>query len=905
MLDRPRRARERPREVTPPAPDGHGPLHALKRGRRMAELPISELRWRCDPARLGLRGTAEIAARPQIIGQERALAALRLGLEIASPGYNIFVTGLTGTGKTTTICRLLEELRLPGPPPDLCYVHNFRQPEEPWALRLPAGMGRALRRDMHELVEFIRRSLPEAYESDAYQTRRRKTIEVFRERGRSVFKDLETQVESENFRIVQIQMGALTQAELHAIVGGEPMSIERIRDLTEAGRFDPREHERLQRKYAGLAQRLQSTLQEGRRIEKELSESLRKLERHFAALVIRDPLQELREKYRDAPRVGEYLLAVQEHLLESQPHLARSPEQPPAGADGTAPPPPELHEFEVNLVVDNAQATGPPAVIESSPTFRNLFGSVDYAPAGTGSFRTDFTRIRAGSLLAAHGGYLVLNLHDVTEPGVWPALKRALKNRQAEIRTPELLFGFGGPALKPEPVEIDVKVIVTGDTLSYSMLHAYDDEFRKIFKVKADFDSSMPRSRRGVMQYAGFLAQLVQSEALLPLDAGGVAAILEVGARLAGHKDRLWTRFSDIADVVREAHYWARKAASRAVRAEHVDRAVAARVERVNLLEERLQRAIDERTVLLDVRGWKIGQVNGLTVYESSDHSFGRPTRITSTVSMGRSGIINIEREANLSGSTHDKGVLILAGYLRDKYAQHRPLTLSASLAFEQSYGGVDGDSASAAELFALISAIARIPLRQDLGVTGSINQRGEMQPIGGTNEKIEGFYDTCKALGFTGTQGVIFPQQNVPELMLRKDVVEAVRAGKFHLYAIRSVDQGLELLTGFKAGRRTRYRHERNTVHGIVDDALAELAEEIKEYVETSDTASGRPSAQGLSDDDEDDDGVELRRAGARGSQPRSRSGDGQRRGRSDGRPRGRRRGPGRHAPATRRRRA
>jgi ATP-dependent Lon protease len=525
---------------------------------------------------------------------------------------------------------------------------------------------------------------------------------------------------------------------------------------------------------------------------------------------------------------------------------------------------PDLQAYEVNLVVDNSQVERPPVVIESSPTYRNLFGSLDQTPVPGGGWRTDFTRIRAGSLLAANGGYLVFNLHDVTEPGVWPALKRTLKNRKAEIRSPELFPGFAGASIKPEPVEIDVKVVVIGDAYSYYALHTYDDEFRKIFKVKAEFDSSMPRNARSLRQYARFLATLAASEGLEPFAASAVAAILETGARLAGRQDRLSTRFSDIADIAREADYWARQSGSAFVAGEHVDRALAQRVQRVNLAEERLQRAIDEGALLLDLRHKRIGQVNAITVFDLGDHSFGRPARITSEVSMGRSGIINIEREANLSGSTHDKGVLILAGYLRGKYAQQRPLTLSASLAFEQSYGGVDGDSASAAELFALISSIARLPLRQDLGVTGSINQKGEIQPIGGINEKIEGFYDACAARGLTGSQGVIFPAANAPELMLRKDVVAAIAARRFHVYPIRTVDEGLELLTGVKAGRRTRYGHERDTVHDLVDEALNELAEEIKEYVESSDTVSGRPPTQGLADDEEDD-GEALRRRARR----------------------------------------
>jgi len=831
----------------------------LKRARRHPELPAAKLRWTCAPRQLGFRDTRALPTRPEIYGQPKALAALRLGLEIQSPGYNIFVVGLTGTGKTTTICRLFEELHVTGPvPPDLCYVHNFERPEEPWALQLPAGTGRMLRQDMRDLMEFVRRSLPEVFESEAYQTRHRRTLEVFKERGRAAFKEFEGRVEKEGFRIVQIQMGALTHAELHALVAGEPLPMERLKDMADEGRFGRDELKTLRGKYEKLTVGLQSVLQEGRRIEKELGESLRKLDRHFATLVVRDPLKELQEKYAKLPRLLAYLAAVQEHILDSLAKFARAAQE--GSGDEDTGPTPRLREYEVNLVVDHAESKGPPVVIESSPTLRNLFGGVDFVPLRSGGWRSDFTRISAGSLLRAHGGYLVFNLHDVGEPGLWPLLKRTLKNRKAEIHPPESPL-IAASALKPEPVTLDVKVVVIGDVLTYSMLHAYDDEFRKIFKVKADFDSSMPRTRRSMQQYARFLATLAESENLLPFDGSGVAGILEFGARFAGRQDRLSTRFSDIADVAREAHYWAKKNRSRTIGVAHVDQALQQRVQRVNLLEERVQRSINEGALLLDLRGKKIGQLNGLTVFDLGDYTFGRPSRLTSEVSMGRSGIINIERESNLSGSTHDKGMLILAGYLRGKYAQQRPLTLSASIAFEQSYGGVDGDSASAAELFALISAIARLPLRQDLAVTGSINQKGEIQPIGGINEKIEGFFDTCKARGLTGTQGVIFPGTNAPELMLRKDVVAAVRAGKFHLHAVRSVDQGLEILTGVKAGRRTKSGYERDTVHGIVDGALTELAEEIKEYVEASDTVSGRPPTQGLADDDEEDGDVLRRR--------------------------------------------
>ncbi|MFQ5600304.1 MAG: Lon protease family protein [Candidatus Krumholzibacteriia bacterium] len=839
----------------------------LKSAKPFPELPIEKLRWRCDPKRLGFRTTDDLKVKPEIIGQARALAALRLGLEIDSPGYNIFVVGLTGTGKTTTIRRLFEELNLVGDiPQDLCYVNNFKRPEAPRVILMPPGRGCALRKDMQGFVADIRRSLPEVYESDEYQTRRRRILDDFKERGRNAFKDFEAHVQAENFQIVQIQMGPLTHAELHPTVAGEPVSIDKLKDLTKEERFDPKELERLRKKYDELAQGLQNVLKEGRKIERGLRETLRKLDREFGALVVRDPIQELREKYHDIASVGEYLDDVQESILDTLGRFVRAQEDSNPHEDGMGRADSDFFEYEVNVAVDNDGAKGPPIVIEPSPTYKNLFGSIDHVPDRSGMWRSDFTKICAGSLLRANGGFLVFNLLDVaSDPAVWPTLKRTLKNRKAEIRTHDLFAGLTGSSLKPEPVDLDVKVVVIGDAYSYHLLYSYDDEFRKIFKVKADFDSSMKRDRKSLRQYAGFLSHLVRNEGLLPFGASGVATVAEAGARLAGRQTKLSTRFSDIADIAREANYWARKENSRVVKEAHVDRALRRRIERVNLLEDRLQQSIENGVLLLDTRGTKPGQVNALTVYDLGDYAFGRPSRITSEVSMGRSGIINIEREANLSGSTHDKGVLILAGYLRGKYAQTRPLTLSASLAFEQSYGGVDGDSASAAELFTLLSAIGQIPLRQDLAVTGSINQKGELQPIGGVNEKIEGFFDVCTARGLTGSQGVIIPHQNVPELMLRKDVLDAVRAGRFHIYAVKNVDQGIELMTGFKAGRRTPSGgYEQNTVNGVVDDALAELAEEIKEFVEGSDSTSGRPPAQGLSEEDEDE-GIELRRAGAR----------------------------------------
>jgi ATP-dependent Lon protease len=843
----------------------------MKKARPARRLPPTWLRWTCPRRSLGFRTTAEVACCNEIIGQPRALAALRLGLEFQSPGYNVFVAGLTGTGKTTAIKRMLDDLQLPGgPPPDLCYVHSFRQPDSPMAIQLPAGRGRVFRKDMQDLVEHLRRALPALYESEPFKQERRRIEEDYQQRIRTPLQSFEQRVQGEHFQIVQLHMGPLTRTDVLPVVGGKPVP---MAELAEAAASKPALQQKLpdlHAQHARLSAELEDVLHQARGLEREMRDAVQRLERELGARVVRGPLQDLREKHRDVPPLLEYLAGLEENLLDSLARFTRAAGDDGGGEGGAEPAGASPFDlYGVNLAVDNTGVERPPVVLETAPSYKNLFGSVERVLDRSGYWRSDYTMVRAGSLLRANGGYLVFNLLDVAlEPAVWPTLKRVLKNMQAEIPSYDPLSGFPGASVKPEPVDLRLKVVLLGDHQSYQMLYDHDDEFRKIFKVKADFDSSMRRDRATVRQYTQFVATMCQNEGLLPFDRGGVAAVLETGARLAGRQDKLSTRFSDIADVIREAHYWAQKDGRRAVTEAHVDRAVRQRVERVNLVEAKLQEAFDTGQMLVEVRGRKVGQVNALTVFDFGDHVFGRPARITSQVSMGRSGIINIEREANLSGSSHDKGVLILAGYLRAMYAQDKPLTLSASLAFEQSYGGVEGDSASAAEVCALLSAIANVPLRQDVAVTGSVDQRGQLQPVGSVNEKIEGFFDVCRSRGLTGSQGVVIPLQNAAELMLRKDVVDAVQRRRFHVWTARGVDQVLELVTGIKAGRRRRYRFEADTLHRRVDDALYELAEGIKEFVDGADTpsAGGRPAPHGLADD-ESEEGSELgrRRRGAR----------------------------------------
>jgi lon-related putative ATP-dependent protease len=495
----------------------------------------------------------------------------------------------------------------------------------------------------------------------------------------------------------------------------------------------------------------------------------------------------------------------------------------------------QFQPYQVNILVDNSEQKGQPVIIESYPTYRNIFGTIERVVDRSGVWRTDFSKIKAGSFLKANGGTLVLNLLDaIIEPGVWQGLKRALKSEKLEIQTYDPFYLFTTTGLKPEPVDLNVKVVVISDDYVYHMLRYYDEDVGKIFKVRADFDTTMEKNDQSIRQMAAFVKAKTDEEKLKPFDKGAVAALVEETVRLAGRQEKLSTSFPIITDFIRESDYWATQDGKDIVSAKHVDKAREARIDRVSMVEEHLQEMIDRGTLMIDVEGEVVGQVNGLAVYSMGDYMFGKPSRITASTSMGRAGIINIEREADLSGSTHNKGVLILGGYLRTKYAQDKPLTMSASIAFEQSYGGVDGDSASSTEIYALLSSLSEVPVKQYIAVTGSVNQKGEVQAIGGVNHKIEGFFDCCHKNGLTGRQGVMIPESNINDLMLRKDVVEAVKAGKFHIYPVKTIDEGIEILTDLQAGERGKAgAYPKGSINDLVDKKLKGLAEGLKKFVE------------------------------------------------------------------------
>ena len=790
------------------------------------ELAPDDLRWTCPPALIPVGSSEEARACVEIIGQERALRAIQTGLDIQSLGYNVFITGMVGTGRTTTVKQLLDRLEKGDrTPDDILYVHNFKYPDEPVLIMLPAGQGKAFGEDMARLIDMLRANIPHLLKSPYYTERRDAIVEAQQKKQRDILQAFEEEVAEQGFSVVQVQMGMFSRPDLIPVIEGQAVPFAKVEALVKEKKVPKETLDGLRAKYEELTSKLEDVFERLKEIDEQTRDLLRGWDEEAIAPVIRDGIDEVRGRFA-FPKVGAYLDEAEKALLGTieafKSQKKEDKEQPE-----------DFQEYRVNLLVDNSDQRGAPVVIETNPNYVNLFGSIETSYSRTGQGRTDFTMIKAGSFLKANGGYLVLNALDaLVEPGVWATLKRTLRNQVFEIQNYLQMYLFSNARLKPEPVRSDVKVVMIGDSSIYNYLYFADGDFKKIFKIKAEFDSEMDRAEKAVGDYVRFVKKICDEDALLPLDRDGLAALVEYATRISGRRRKLSTRFHVIADVVREASYWARRNKKAAAGREDVDKAVRERFERVSLIEDKIQEMIEEGTILIDTAGAVVGQVNGLSVYDMGQFMFGKPARITARTSMGRAGVINIEREADLSGPTHNKGVLILGGYLRGKYAAKRPLSLTASLAFEQSYGGVDGDSASSTEVYALLSSLSGLPLRQDLAVTGSLNQRGEIQPIGGVNEKIEGFFDVCKAKGLSGTQGVLIPRQNVQNLMLRAEVVDAVREGRFHVYPVGTVDEGIEILTGVEAGAAGGDGgYPEGTVHFLVDRELQRLAKGWKAY--------------------------------------------------------------------------
>ena len=797
----------------------------------LPELGIDQLRWKMDPAALPFSSTDEIPAGGAIIGQDRGVEALRFGLGMLKPGYNGFVTGQPGSGRMNAVKQLLDGMVAKnGTPDDLCYVNNFKNSEAPILLTLPAGQGAQLRKEVHDLVEGLKKDVPQLFESQDYINRKKEILDTYEKKSRDFFRTLEAKVKETGFVLVNVQRGQVQRPEVMPLVDNEPTPLAKLEELVEKGRFPREEFESMRKEHDRLKVEIDEIFMEIRELQKEVQRKDQETDKVMFMSLVQEQLPGLRQKYENEI-LDRFLHSMVEDMAENLKSFLPQQQALPGMPMMVTGDPFEI--YQINVLVDNAEREGVPVIVESYPTYRNLFGSIERIVDRTGVWRTDFSKIKAGSFVKANGGYLVLNFMDAAmEPGVWPALKRALKSRKMEIQTYDPFYLFTPTGLKPEPIDLDVKVIILVDPYIYGLLHAYDEDVPKIFKVRADFDQSMTRNEESVTSFASFIKAEVDKEKLLPFAAGGIGAVLEEAVRMAGRQEKLSTAFPKLADLLQEADYFARQEDSGQVQGGHVGQALKARKYRANLIEEKIQEMIDRGSVMIDVDGGVVGQVNGLAVYSLGEYMFGKPSRITATTSMGKGGIINSEREAVMSGKTHNKGMLILSGYLRSRFAQDKPLSMSASIAFEQSYGGVDGDSASSTEMYALLSSLAGVPIRQNLAVTGSVNQRGQVQAIGGVNQKIEGFYACCKSKGLTGDQGVLIPQANVKDLMLDMEVVEAVQDGRFHVWSVETIEQGIELLTGMPAGVRNEDgSYPENTVYGKVDARLKELAEGLREF--------------------------------------------------------------------------
>ena len=803
------------------------------------EVPLGKLRWRLDPATLPFETTEDLEPLKGIIGQKRGVEAFRFGMGMDRPGYNVFVTGIASTGRMATARKLLEEIaREKGSmPDDLCYVNNFKNPEAPILIRLKAGVGRELKKDIRDIVETLKKDIPQLFESQDYLNRKKGVMEEYEKKGKSFFKDLDRKVREDGFALVDVQVGQIKRPEIMPLIDGKPVHIDQVEDMVEKERFPKDEFEALKEKQTKLRNEIDQIFLELRDMQKGLQENIEKMDHLMFMKMATGLATPIKEKYKNK-KIDKYLDEMTEDMSDNLQIFTSQTQQPQAGIPSLLPEGNPFHPYQVNLLVDNADQKGPPVMIESYPTYRNLFGSIERVVDRSGVWKTDFSKIKAGSFIKANGGYLILNLLDsIVEPGVWQALKRSLKTKKMEIQTYDPFYLFTTSGLKPDPIEIDIKIVIISNKYLYYLLLAYDEDVEKIFKVRADFDTSMDKNEESIRQFAEFIKMKKDEDQLKPFDRTAVAALVEHAVRMTGRQEKISTSFPAITDITREADYWASREDQAVVQESHVDKAIEARIYRSNMIEEHIQEMIDRGTLMIDTDGEVARQINGLAVYDMGDYMFGKPSRITVSTSMGRAGIINIEREADMSGNTHNKGILILSGYLREKYAQDKPLTMSASIAFEQSYSGVDGDSASSTEIYALLSSLSDIPLKQYIAITGSLNQKGEVQAIGGVNQKIEGFYDCCRQTGLTGNQGVMIPESNIKDLMLRKDVVEAVKKGKFHIYAVKTIDEGIEILTNKKAGTiKSDGSYPKGTINYLVNEKLKELAEGLKRFGEEED---------------------------------------------------------------------
>ena len=778
----------------------------------------------CDPQQFTFETTADLEDLTEAIGQARAVEAVRFGIGIQQHGYNLFSLGPEGMGKQTMVRRFIEQKAATEPtPPDWCYVNNFDDPPKPLAIRLPVGTGAPFRQDVQQLLDELRASIPAAFESEEYRARRQVIEQEVKDKQQEAFERLHGEAEKRGIAVAHTPTGLV----LAPIRNGEVISPEDFQKLPEENRKG------IETEMSWVKDRLRSVMRDLPQWEKTGRDKLKELNREVTIFAVGHLIDAVREKYVSLPAVTNYFDAMRQDVVANVDEFLNPPENPLAAWMGMAQPDgkrgsPFFRRYQVNLLVEHAANHGAPVIYEDDPTFPNLVGKVEYM-AQLGALSTDFNLIRGGALHRANGGYLILDaLKILQRPYAWEGLKRALGSSTLRIESLGQVLGMVNTiSLEPEPIPLRVKIILLGERQLYYLLSQFDPDFNEYFKVAVDFEERMERTPANDFLYARLIATLGREENLATLDRDAVARVIEQSARSVRDAERLSSHRRALLDLLRESDFWAKEDGSEIIRAAHVQSAIDARIRRADRLRERIQEEIRRGTILIDTQGEKVGQVNGLSVLELGQFSFGQPSRITARVRLGRGEVVDIEREVELSGPIHSKGVLILSGFLGSRYALNRPLSLSASLVFEQSYGMVDGDSASSAELYALLSALADAPIRQSFAVTGSVNQHGEVQAIGGVNEKIEGFFAVCNGRELTGEQGVLIPASNVKNLMLRRDVIEAVRAGKFRVYAVETIDQGMEILTGIPAGERdSAGNFPAGSVNQRVEARLVDLAE-------------------------------------------------------------------------------
>ncbi len=770
--------------------------------------------------KLKFESTADIKPLDTVIGQARAVSSINFALQMDKSGYNLFVSGRYGSGRTTIVMDLVKRFAQQGPPPQDCIVvYNFEAPDEPYAILLPPGEGRKFKSRFNKLIRTLRTQLLKSLESKQYDEERGKVIEKFQKEKQELLSTLELEAHALDIQIQASNLGFMTIPTKE----GKPLSQEEFQLLPQE------EKDRINNNLAYVQKRIQEVVKKINVLDREMHDQLEELAQKTARYVVTNQFAHILEKYAHFPTIKHFLNQAAEDIIQDVNNfLGKTNGEQAVVLKG-----PGVDKYQINIIVDNTKHNGAPVIYETNPTYTNLFGRIE-KKAFQGFVYTDYTMIKAGSLLNANGGYLIVDAEQLLKhPFAYESLKRTLRSGELRIEDFTELLGLATTtALKPKPIPIKIKVILIGQAYLYRLLHTYDEEFGKIFKVRADFDVEVKESPTTLKQYVQFISRVVREEKLRHFDRSGVEAIIEYAYRLAEHKKRLSIRFTELVRIIRESSFWATQKRHKFVSKQDVQFAIDNLIYRHNLIEEKIHEAIKERTLNIEVSGFKVGQINGLAIYDLGDHVFGRPNRITINTYIGSRGIINIEREAKLSGKIHDKGVLILAGFFYEKFGKDMPLSFSASITFEQSYSGVEGDSASSAELYALISSLSEVPINQGIAVTGSVNQKGEVQAIGGVNEKIEGFFKVCQARGLSGDQGVIIPRANVKNLLLKDEIIQAVKEGKFHIWAVDHIEDGLYILTGQKCGLRHKDgSYTQNSIFEKVRQRLIEFARQTQAF--------------------------------------------------------------------------